>query len=75
MTPREAHLADHREMLVIRKKSIPRYWKDRNKPHYDSYTQSPRIMLRWLIEQAQFHKHMIEQLESLPDIDFFLSRI
>ena len=43
-------------MLAVRKFSIRRYWKSRHK--------DPSHM-RWLIEQAKMHKHMIEQVSEL----------
>jgi len=52
----EAIIEDHKEMLAVRKFSIRRYWKSRHK--------DPSHM-RWLIEQAKMHKHMIEQVSEL----------
>ena len=62
MNKREAIIEDHKEMLEIRKGSIKRFWANRHK--------DPTHM-RWLVEQAQFHKHMIEQVGSLPDLKPF----
>jgi hypothetical protein len=62
MNKREALIEDHKEMLEIRKGSIRRFWANRHKEIYH---------VRWLIEQAQTHKHMIEQLKSLPDMKRF----
>lgn len=63
MNKREAIIEDHKEMLEIRKGSIKRFWSKRHK--------DPNHM-RWLVEQAQFHKHMIEQVSSLPDMKSFV---
>lgn len=62
MTPRESEISDHKEMLAIRRISIAREWKNR---HQDKEIRS---LVRWLVEQANFHKHMIVQLEELPDM-------
>lgn len=62
MNKREAIIEDHKEMLKIRKGSIRRFWSNRHK--------DPAHM-RYLVTQAQFHKHMIEQVSSLPDMKEF----
>ncbi len=57
---RQDLIEEHTEMLAIRKKGITLFWKKR-------YDAKNRDTLRWEIEQAKFHKHMIAQIESLPD--------
>ena len=56
MNKLEALIEEHKEMLEARKASIKRFWATRNKD---------RQLMRWLVEQAQFHKHMIVQVGSL----------
>lgn len=57
---RKHELDEHISMLNKRKEGIKRHWTKR-------YQKESRETLKWLIEQAQHHKHMIVQLESLPD--------
>lgn len=59
---RKHELDEHTEMLSRRKSSITRSFARR---HDD---KERRLTVHWLIEQAQHHKRMIVQLESLPDI-------
>lgn len=58
---RKHELDEHAHMLALRKVSITRSWAKR-------HDKDRRETVRWLVEQAQYHKHMIVQLESLPDI-------
>lgn len=66
MTPREAKISDHREMLEIRKRNIRESFNKRNDGYF-GYSEKTRELLRWYIEQAKNHRDMIEQLEELPD--------
>lgn len=61
MNKKQALLEDHKEMLDIRVRRIQNEWLKRNTYRYN------RDLLRWTIEQAKFHKHMIAQLSMLPD--------
>ena len=60
---RKHELDEHAYMLSRRKEGIKRQWSVRHR-------KESRETLRWLIEQAQHHKRMIVQLESLPDMDY-----
>jgi hypothetical protein len=57
---RKHELDEHTLMLIRRKNDIKRHWNNR-------YQKDSRETLKWLIEQAQHHKRMIIQLETLPD--------
>jgi len=71
MTRREALISDHKEMLKLHMKGIMRDFPQRNKWYFDERKKN-RELLRWLIEQAKFHKHMIVQLEELPDLPSYI---
>jgi len=60
---RQHEIEEHTQMLDIRKKSIAKTWHKR-------YDKEYRETLKWLVEQAQFHKHMIAQLNSLGDLNW-----
>lgn len=60
---RQHELDEHAYMLSTRKQGIKRQWPDRHR-------KESRETLRWLVEQAQHHKRMIVQLDSLPDIEY-----
>jgi hypothetical protein len=66
MTPREAKISDHEYMLERYKKIIQRDFPLRNKWYFYEREKN-RELLRWTIEQAKEHKHMIVQLGELPD--------
>jgi hypothetical protein len=66
MNRRQALIEDHKEMLQIRLKQLRFNFPKRNLRGYD------RDMVRWMVEQAKMHKHMIEQLSELPDMPYEL---
>lgn len=63
-TQKNCLIDDHEKMLEIRKKSVNLFWNKRD-------NEKDRDMLRWAIQQAKFHRHMIAQISSMPEIPSF----